>query len=1805
MKQLKLLLGIKQLILFSILLINSMVSFSQNIVGETQPNQGDTESYYLTDPYGIYAVDIWDPFVGDIIGPDYYSSVNVQWNNAGTQILGVDFIDINTYDDYYTQINVYVQASNPATPSPAPTVQSTNCGYTILQRSTPPSGITWYWQSERYGTSTDDSGVTKTVTSGAKYYLRARNNSLGLWSDDSALVYYTLNESTTWYPDTDGDGLGDPNPDPNGSYPIVVNCSSQPSGYVSNGYDQCPTVSGKSINNGCLVAGNSNDKSYVQTVEPLLPIDNMSQLADEDQAIKSVVYYDGLGRPIQSVARRAGGIKNDIITPIVYDKFGRQTANYLPCPIPQTTLGYINNTTVVNNLEAYYSDKFSSQINSSSPNPYSETLYESSPMNSVLESGAPGHTWRVDVNVDTDHTVKSVNKTNETNEVYLIVYPGENTSLSLTSYYPAGRLIKNIVKNENWKPSDDKLNTKEVFTDKNGKKIAEFNYETPDEDDFEDYNIVKTYYVYDDVGNLMYILTPKIFSTITGTTISTTVLNNLAFQYKYDIYNRQIEQRVPGKYPEFMVYDQLDRPILTQDGNLTDDGEWLFNKYDAFGRVVYSGLFTSPLDRSALQTAVDNYISGNTNNLSNIESRTSASNIGSVTINYSNNAYPTSSLEVLTVNYYDDYGFADADKPTTPTSVLGQTVTARTKGLSTSSWSKTLGASSWTKNYNFYNEKGNIIKVYERNHMGGFTENSSKLDFRGKVEYSITNHRRGSSGNTLTIQDRFEYDHMERTKVHYQQVNDNDEEIIANNTYDELGMLVKKDIGGKNDTSIQFIDVVNVDIEGQTITKTSITGVEAGFATKAEITGDGYIQYEVAQTNNSIVVGLSSDNTNTSNTTIDYGIANSSGGTIVIFESGTHRGFFGSYQVGDIFRVERVGLTIYYKKNGISFYTSTIDSFGKLIGDVWMYQNGAKIKNLTLSNQFKDIENISVSGSTITKTGDFSVWDAGLATVKEIDGNGYVQYQVAQTDKAIMVGLSSDNTNSIYNTIDYALYTRHDGYVYVYESGANKTGAIETYQAGDILRVERKGTTIYYKKNGITLYISLVSSSGTLIGDLAMYQYQGKINNLEIHNAGLQTIDYTYNISGGLKAVNDVDNLGSDLFAYKLNRESGEGSNYNSNLQQYNGNISQMVWKSSHDNIKKTYQYSYDDLNRFVHADYGEGSSLTSNWGKFKVTVSDYDNNGNIIGLNRYGGSTNGTLIDDLTYNYNNGNVLNSIWDAASVSGGFSNGTTGNSLYDYEYDDSGNLTYDDNKDISDIEYNHLDLPKKVSFSNGNKIEFLYDATGAKLQMKFTPYGFTPIITDYIGGFQYKDDILQFFPTTEGYVDNNSGTYTYVYTLKDHLGNNRVAFKDANSDNVVNSSDILSSTDYYPMGMTHHGEFVQNSNYNYKYQGKEKLLANGYNMYDFGSRMYDASVGRWFNTDPQNQFSSPYLAMGNNWVTSIDPNGEFVFTAALVGAIIGAATAGVAYTATAIVNDDWNLGKFAGSVVGGALVGAISNGFASAGNAATLSSKEIGKAVLRGTLSAVTPSANIPISNNFSLSLSPAIAFGNSGTGIGANASINAGFGDFSASYGYGASYFGKAHGTGRASFETRSSWSASYSSGDFSASLYTTNFNSGTDGETSQRVGGIGFGIGDFNARIENDFLPGLTKWSGNRIGDDYDRYRTAAVQIGFRDFKAGFNLFTGDPSLDEGNYNGHPGATINGSYSSNGQYAGSNANKYRLGAAYFGYKGNRLGLNSESVRNAIQNTLHDKINSPRFPVLNIPNTFYQQFQSSNPFTLW
>jgi len=130
------------------------------------------------------------------------------------------------------------------------------------------------------------------------------------------------------------------------------------------------------------------------------------------------------------------------------------------------------------------------------------------------------------------------------------------------------------------------------------------------------------------------------------------------------------------------------------------------------------------------------------------------------------------------------------------------------------------------------------------------------------------------------------------------------------------------------------------------------------------------------------------------------------------------------------------------------------------------------------------------------------------------------------------------------------------------------------------------------------------------------------------------------------------------------------------------------------------------------------------------------------------------------------------------------------------------------------------------------------------------------------------------------MDYTSGAVYAASGGADHLGNVRVVFGDADNNGVA---EVVQDNHYYPFGMTMaipDGYPMSGLANPFRYQGKEfqedAFTVNGtnvnLNLYDFHARQYDPELGRWHVPDPAAQYASPYMAMGNDPVMMVDPDG---------------------------------------------------------------------------------------------------------------------------------------------------------------------------------------------------------------------------------------------------------------------------------------------------------------------------------------------
>jgi hypothetical protein len=478
----------------------------------------------------------------------------------------------------------------------------------------------------------------------------------------------------------------------------------------------------------------------------------------------AVQYYDGLGRPSQTVWVGITPSQSDLVTLQTYDGFGREDKSYLPA------IAANNHGAFVTDFTTRSSNTYNNTVYNfvADANPYSYPVYEPSPLNRIEQQYGPGENWH-----NNGKSVKTAYLTNSN------AYP-------CALYYMSGN---NLVRNSNYgnnqlyvtETRDEEGNISYEFTDKLDRVVLQRQMDGNNNHD--------TYYVYDDFGLLRYVL-PPLAADGTGAgsyNEESTVIKNYAYVYKYDERNRCIWKQLPGCAPVYYVYDKADRLIFSQDGEQRARNEWLFNKYDAFGRVILTGIYTDSRTHSQLAEAFRNIL---------VVESPAGENYG-----YSWNVQPVVSPDkVLTVNHYDDYQHLlsqssnfnnnlnyEAKSGYGARYINSACATCSAKGLLVGTRVKLMDGSGEIVTAMYYDEKGRLVQKKSTNHLGGFDKEYYAYSFTGQLEKK--EHIHTGMGTNITENYRYEYDHAERLTDTYYQLSGQPEYLLSRNTYDELGRL--------------------------------------------------------------------------------------------------------------------------------------------------------------------------------------------------------------------------------------------------------------------------------------------------------------------------------------------------------------------------------------------------------------------------------------------------------------------------------------------------------------------------------------------------------------------------------------------------------------------------------------------------------------------------------------------------------------------------------------------------------------------------------------------------------------------------------------------------------------------------------------------------------------------------------------------------------------------------------------------------------------------------------------------------------
>jgi RHS repeat-associated protein len=551
---------------------------------------------------------------------------------------------------------------------------------------------------------------------------------------------------------------------------------------------------------------------------------------------QSTTYIDGLGRMVQTVAMQASPLQHDIVTVNVYDPYGREAIHYMPYASPSNDGNY--KPDAIGEQSAFNSAQF--------PNDqfyYGQTDFEASALSRVLQTYAPGNSW--------------VGSGRGVGQQYLVNTPADSVHLWNIAFSPgslptdgglyvAGTLYKNVT-------VDEQDNQVIEYKDLEGQVVLK-KVQLASAPGTAHVGWLCTYYVYDDLNLLRFVLPPRaveLINTGSSWSVPQTVADGLCFRYEYDQRNRMIIKKVPGAGEVHMVYDGRDRLVMSQDANQRAQQKWLFTCYDGLDRPDSTGLMTDPANYNKLTYHEGLAMQG---------------------LPYPNLAGYTT--ELLTQTFYDGYtGISAASglpaaMATGITSSINNFITSYnngpiyavaptpqpiTRGLVTGTMTEVLGTSGkYLFTESFYDDRGRAIQTQSLNYTGGVDTLTTQYDFSGKPLRTLLGQAKlNNTAQYHVVVTKTNYDPNFRVTSIYKNIDGSaTDQLVDSMQYDELGQLRAKYLG-KDPATGNFLDslVYAYNIRGW------LTGINPNYVGGSTT---NYFGMELAYDKTSSVIGTTS-----------------------------------------------------------------------------------------------------------------------------------------------------------------------------------------------------------------------------------------------------------------------------------------------------------------------------------------------------------------------------------------------------------------------------------------------------------------------------------------------------------------------------------------------------------------------------------------------------------------------------------------------------------------------------------------------------------------------------------------------------------------------------------------------------------------------------------------------------------------------------------------------------------------------------------------------------------------------------------
>ncbi|MBV4359033.1 DUF6443 domain-containing protein [Pinibacter aurantiacus] len=1212
-----------------------------------------------------------------------------------------------------------------------------------------------------------------------------------------------------------------------------------------------------------LVSQNWEDVNYIR--EHVVTISGQTDWKQVDQLpignkFQTTTYLDGLGRPVQQVGRevatpaQGSNTWGDVVKFSQYDAMGREAKKYLS----YTTTSEIGKykTATATEHPQYYTNVFNET------SAFSSLTFDNSPLNRLVNAKQPGSSWAAGAGTSITY---EVNSPTDVVRILSADFVKGDAPLVVGIYNP-GTLLK------------------VTYTDENGKKIVEFTdnagrsilkkVQLDDAPGATYSGWICTYSVYDDFGRLRFTLQPEAVKYLDANSWSfagtngTNVLNEWCFQYFYDERGRMTWKKTPGADPLYIMYDNRNRQVFTQDGNQRLNNQWMVTLYDDLDRPLATALYNTTKTPNALQTDINNapttFAINVTMGAASVSSKvTSLNPISTANLN------DPLTITMLKFSYYDDYSFNTAkgfNTGFTNTSAYGADVNVlpivqdmRTLNMTTGTTTRVLGTTIFLNATDYYDKDGSPLQSQEDNIKGGNDITTRQYHWDGRVLSTCNTHTApGTAYSNFITLSKYNFDKIGRVTSLQKKYGSNDFKTVVSYDYDDLGRLKTKHLDpGYNNltTGNAELEALNYsyNIHGQ------ITGINKDFALKT-VTYNKWSHYfgmylgfdnkDGVFANNQLNGQVTGQLWNTMGDDVqrryDYLYDNAGRLTSATFNEQAHPGDGWSNAKMD-FSVNGTGGKITYDLNGNLL---TMLQKGVVPGqNTPLIVDDLHYSYAAIGNKLQSVTDNMISPSQNGMSGDFKDGANSSTTPDYVyDANGNLIVDLNKNVQNLNNG--GANTPGIsYNFLDKPELIKIGGkgtIQIVYDADGRKLKRTFTPESGDAV------TTTY-----IDAFVYKATGTGSDVLDCINFE-EGRIRPITPVNTG--------DASNGL------------LISGNMTLPDSKQGAYDYFVLDYQQNVRMILTEETQSAANTcTMETATATSEESLFGQLGPANEVSTT----RVAKP--------IGWNN---SSDGSSVSELgnIAGHNIGpNVLQKVMAGDRISASaqywFQSGAPGNN--------SNIVTNVLSSLIASLASGPVSSAVKagatsISSQLGSLPAFANDVQPSTSNPS-APQAYLTIL--------FFDERFNLIPAADGGVQqaqvsssvSDQGSSLgplpvtapkngYVYVYLSNRSDQSVYFD--NFKVQTSAGNIVEENHYYAFGLkiaALSSHKLPNSNEgtiknNYLYQGAYSELDEDIQWQDFALRNYDAQIGRFVQQDPFDQFPSPYTGMGNDPIALTDPSG---------------------------------------------------------------------------------------------------------------------------------------------------------------------------------------------------------------------------------------------------------------------------------------------------------------------------------------------